>query len=265
MSKDGERPPLEGSSVHPTATLLREHLARIERLLQVEDAEFEKRIENAALPAWLRETCGEHRIPVTLCVLVATILQILVPHRYQPTPHVLFPVLALLLLAALVVANPHRIDRESRALRIGGLSLSLAVTIANIWSGTLLISGILRGTVPQDTTMLWVGAAIWCTNVIVFALWYWEFDRGGPVARAQGGNAHPDLLFTQMQSPELAASGWEPTFLDYLYLSFTNATAFSPTDTLPLTRWAKMAMMTQAIVSLVTVALVIARAVNVLQ
>jgi uncharacterized membrane protein len=107
-----------------------------------------------------------------------------------------------------------------------------------------------------------VGAAVWLTNIIVFALWYWEFDRGGPVARAQGTKPHPYFLFPQMESPHLAHEHWEPAFADYLYLAFTNATAFSPTDAMPLSRWSKMAMLTQSAVSLVTVALVISRAVG---
>ena len=87
------------------------------------------------------------------------------------------------------------------------------------------------------------GAAIWGTNVIAFALWYWEFDRGGPVHRLQGTGRYPDLLFTQMSEPELTPPGWGPRFVDYLYFSFTNATAFSPTDVLPLARWAKLTML----------------------
>ena len=102
-------------------------------------------------------------------------------------------------------------------------------------------------------------------NVVVFALWYWELDRGGPVARAQATSQYPDFVFPQMLTPELAPTHWESAFVDYLYLSFTNATAFSPTDVLPLSRWAKLTMMVQSAVSLATVALVIARAVNILQ
>jgi hypothetical protein len=98
----------------------------------------------------------------------------------------------------------------------------------------------------------------------VFSLWYWELDRDGPVARAHATRAHPDFLFAQMQS-ELAPPEWEPGFADYLYLSFTNATAFSPTNVLPLSGWAKLTMMLQSAVSLATVALVIARAVNILK
>jgi uncharacterized membrane protein len=109
------------------------------------------------------------------------------------------------------------------------------------------------------------GAAIWATNVIVFGLWYWEFDRGGAIERAAGDRQYPDLLFPQMTSPDLAPPDWEPGFVDYLYVSFTNATAFSPTDVLPMTRWAKLTMMTQSAISVVTLALVIARAVNILR
>jgi uncharacterized membrane protein len=100
--------------------------------------------------------------------------------------------------------------------------------------------------------------------VIAFALWYWEFDRGGPVSRLQGVREFPDLLFTQMSEPELTPPGWGPRFVDYLYFSFTNATAFSPTDVLPLARWAKLTMLVQSALSLVLGVLVIARAVNIL-
>jgi uncharacterized membrane protein len=102
--------------------------------------------------------------------------------------------------------------------------------------------------------------------VVVFALWYWEFDRGGPVARALNiGNKYPDFQFPQMVSPPtMVPPEWEPAFLDYLYLAFTNASAFSPTDVMPMSRWAKTAMTVQSLISIVTVALVVARAVNVL-
>jgi hypothetical protein len=115
---------------------------------------------------------------------------------------------------------------------------------------------------PAD--VLFAGAVIWLTNVFVFALWFWELDRGGPATRANARQIHPDFLFAQMTVPDLVAEDWEPTFVDYLYLAFTNATAFSPTDTMPLTRGAKLAMMAQAAVSITVVALVIARAVNIL-
>jgi len=113
--------------------------------------------------------------------------------------------------------------------------------------------------------LLVTGGAIWLTNVIVFGLWYWEFDRGGPVARALGTRPYPDFQFVQMTSRELAPPDWEPAFTDYLYLAFTNASAFSPTDVMPLSRWAKLAMALQSVISIVTVALIVARAVNILK
>jgi hypothetical protein len=142
----------------------------------------------------------------------------------------------------------------------------LVSSLANAWSAGRLVVHLVNGTLGfrSPVRLLMTGAAIWITNVIVFALWYWESDRGGPGARAAAENNYPAFLFAQMQSPELAPPNWEPGFTDYLYLSFTNASAFSPTDVLPLARWAKMTMMIQAAVSLSTVALVVARAVNVL-
>jgi hypothetical protein len=106
---------------------------------------------------------------------------------------------------------------------------------------------------------------LWATNVLLFSLWYWELDRGGPIAREQQKTAFPDFLFPQMIDPQFAPSDWRPMMLDYLYVSFTNATAFSPTDTMPLSRWAKLLMAVQSGTSLATLGLVVARAVNILQ
>ncbi len=139
------------------------------------------------------------------------------------------------------------------------------ISLANSWSAARLVVGLVRGTEGLDAgPLLLTGGAIWLTNVIVFALWYWEWDRGGPMARVMGHHQYADFLFVQMQSPETAPPDWEPVFLDYLYLSFTNSTAFSPTDVMPLSRWAKMLMMGQSTVSVSIVVLVVARAVNIL-
>jgi len=166
-----------------------------------------------------------------------------------------------------VVANPRRINRESRLLRSLGLTLAALLSLANGYSVVRLATDIVDGTkIGTPRALLITGAAIWLTNVVVFALWYWEFDRGGPVARALATKPYPDFLFAQMTSPrELVPANWEPAFADYLYLAFTNAAAFSPTDVLPLSRWAKMAMTVQSAISIVTIALVVARAVNILQ
>jgi hypothetical protein len=144
-----------------------------------------------------------------------------------------------------------------------GLTGILFATVA--WSGTALVVDLLNGHSSDSPGMLLKsGGTIYVTNVLVFALWFWELDRGGPVDRGQGISAFPDFLFPQMQAGDLVSNDWEPTFLDYVYVSFTNVTAFSPTDTLPLSRWAKLLMMLQATLSVLLVVLVIARAINVL-
>lgn len=149
-------------------------------------------------------------------------------------------------------------------MRSVSILLTAVLSLANAWSAVRLVIGLVQGRLGNDPgPLLLTGASIWLTNVIVFSLWYWELDRGGPARRAAGERPYPDFLFAQMQSPDLARPEWEPAFVDYLYLSFTNATAFSPTDVLPLSPWAKLAMMLQSSVSLVTVALVVARAVNI--
>ena len=223
--------------------------------------------QSAHLPAWLRRTHGEPRWPVTLAVIVAIALQLLLPDRETLPLRWLLPALEGALLAGLIVANPVRIGARSRFVQPASLLLVLLITVANAASAVLLVRVILesRGGSNNPQGLLATGAAIWLTNVIAFALWYWEFDRGGPVERARGTSPYPDLSFPQMVSPELAAPGWEPRFPDYLYLAFTNATAFSPTDVMPLARWAKLTMMLQSAVSLVLAALVIARAVNILK
>ena len=219
------------------------------------------------VPAWLRPTEGEARWQVAVAVAAAVALQYLLPGRLVLLhPAWLLPTLQILLLAALVTANPRRINTESRAIRLLGLTLAAVLSLANAWSVARLVIGLVNGTEGKTPGPLLVtGGIIWLTNVIVFGLWYWEFDRGGPVARAHAYRMYPDFLFAQMTSPHLAHPDWEPAFGDYLYLSFTNAAAFSPTDVLPLSRWAKMGMTAQASVSIVTVALVVARAVNILK
>jgi hypothetical protein len=221
----------------------------------------------APVPAWKRRTEGEARWQVALAVAVAVGLQYPLPGRLVLLhPVWLLPTLQGLLLIALVTANPRRIDTESRAIRMLGLTLAALLSLANAWSVVRLVIGLVNGTEGSSAGPLLVtGGTIWLINVIVFGLWYWEFDRGGPVARAYGVRTYPDFQFVQMASPRLAPPDWEPTFADYLYLSFTNATAFSPTDTMPLSRWAKMGMAAQAAVSIVAVALVVARAVNILR
>jgi len=221
----------------------------------------------AALPSWLRRTRGEPRYPVSLSVIAAIVLQLLLPDRLsRPLPHYLLPVLEGGLLIGLSIANPVRIERGGNMVRAGSIGLIVLITAANAVSAVLLVRAIIGGLpgTAHAGPLLASGAAIWATNVIAFALWYWEFDRGGPVLRAAGTKKFPDLMYPQMASPELAAPDWKPYFVDYLYMSFTNATAFSPTDVMPMARWAKLTMGVQSAVSLAVGALVIARAVNIL-
>ncbi len=220
------------------------------------------------LPAWLRRTRGEPRLPVAVAVLVAVALQVGIGLRHDLAfqPWWLLPVVELGLFAVLFAANPRRITRESPLLRLMAILLLGVASFAVAWSAGRLIWQLAHGEGNfKPLPLLITGGAIWLTNVIVFALWYWDLDRGGPAARAAARVKWPDFLFAQMTAPELVRKDWEPGFVDYLYLSFTNATAFSPTDTLPLSRWAKLMMMFQSGISLVTVALVVARAVNIFQ
>jgi hypothetical protein len=216
------------------------------------------------VPAWQRPTKGETRWSVVIAVAIAVSLQGALPGWLVLHPAWLLPVLEVLLLAALLIANPYRINKESRPLRLLGLSVAALLSLANAYSVARLVVGLVQGTEGNSAGPLLVtGGMIWLINVVVFGLWYWEFDRGGPAARANADRLYPDFQFAQMATPQLAPPDWEPAFGDYLYLSFTNATAFSPTDVLPMSRWAKMGMTVQAAVSIVTVALVVARAVNI--
>ena len=220
-----------------------------------------------AVPAWQRRTQGELRWPVTVTTAVAVALQMAVPDRLVLVhPVWVLPAVQGVLLVVLAVANPHQIDNESRALRWLALTFAALLSLSNLWSLARLAIGITRGTTGTTPSHLLItGALIWLTNVIVFGLWYWEFDRGGPVARALNTKQYPDFQFVQMVSPPvMVPPDWEPHFIDYLYLAFTNAAAFSPTDVMPLSRWAKIAMTVQSAISIVTVALVVSRAVNIL-
>jgi uncharacterized membrane protein len=219
------------------------------------------------VPAWRRRTEGEQRLPVTLTTAAAIALEMAVPRQLVLVrPPWILPAAQGALLITLFLVNPRRINRESQVLRWLSLAIATLLSLANGWSVFRLAAGIIHGsTGEQGGGLLVTGALIWLTNLIVFSLWYWEYDHGGPVARALNLNGYPDFQFPQMTSPpQMVPPDWEPAFLDYLYLAFTNATAFSPTDVMPMSRWAKAMMTGQAMVSVVTGALVVARAVNIL-
>jgi hypothetical protein len=227
----------------------------------------EAELAEGRLPAWARPTGPESRLPVVAAVLVAIGLQLLLPDRYGIGPRWLIPALEVVLLVWLTVLNPVRLVRATTAGRVASFALVAAVTADNMFAAGVLAYDILTGRASGDATgLLAAGAAIYLTNIIAFGIWYWDLDRGGPFARTEGAPGHyPDFLFPQMTAPDLAPPHWEPRFLDYLYVAFTNVVAFSPTDTMPLSRWAKVLMSAQSAVALTTTVLVIARAVNVLK
>jgi uncharacterized membrane protein len=217
-------------------------------------------------PAWRKVSEGEPRLAVSIGVLVAIGLEAALPDRVAHGQRWATAVVAVLLLVGILLANPRRINRRSPALRAATLLLVALLSIGNMISGARLIIDLVNSEGIRDPgKLLLTGGSIWLTNVILFGLWYWEFDRGGPVARALAPRAHPDFLFPQMSAPELAPGDWKAGFTDYFYMSFTNATAFSPTDVMPLSHWAKLTMLVQSSISLMLAALVIARAVNILK
>jgi hypothetical protein len=170
-----------------------------------------------------------------------------------------------ILMAVLVAQSSARTDRHRSSATKARRVLLAAITADNVGSAVDLGVHILDGDVSDDAALLLTsGASIILTNVIVFGIWYWELDRGGPMARATGVRPYPDFLFPQMTNPDVAPPGWRPTYVDYLYISLTNVMAFSPSDAVPVARWAKMMLALQATVALATAGLVIARAVNVL-
>jgi uncharacterized membrane protein len=202
--------------------------------------------------------------PPQLTLAVAIGLQLLLPSRLTVGPRWMLPALEAILLGVLIIVSPLRVEGPHAVRRRLAVTLAMLASAANTISLVLLCHFLLNHNVPSGHQLIIAGVLIWLTNVIVFSLWYWELDRGGPGTRAAGEDELPDMLFPQMTSDDRFAPGWRPQFADYLYTSLTNATAFSPTDTLPLTIVAKLAMGLQSVVSLVTLGLVISRAVNIL-
>jgi hypothetical protein len=198
-------------------------------------------------------------------VAAAIILQFVLPEKLTLGPSWLIPAAETLLLIGLIFFSPHERVRHSQLRRRVAIGLIAFVSAVNAVSLILLAHYLLHGHPKQGTTLLFSGITLWGTNVLLFALWYYEVDRGGPVARMLGENYYPDFMFMQMT--EDAATHvpheWKPGMTDYLYLSFTNSAAFSPTDTMPLTATAKWLMGTQGIISLVIVLLVVSRAVGI--
>ncbi len=207
---------------------------------------------------------AEPHWPTQLGVLAAIALQLLLPTRLTAGPRWLLPALEVALFVGLSLATPRQLESPHRTRRLFALTITAVVSAANTVSLVLLIHLLLSHHVSNGRALIISGTLIWLTNVFIFGLWYWEVDRGGPGLRAAGRDGLPDFLFPQMADERFSTPGWRPMFIDYLYVSFTNATAFSPTDTMPLSRQAKGLMALQSLVSLLIVGLVVSRAVNIL-
>ena len=200
-------------------------------------------------------------------VAPALALDVALPKRLTIGPTWLLPSVEGALLLVLVLVSPRPNLRHSALRRQIAIGLIGLVSAVNIYSLVELAHELLNRGVTNGRELIYSGILLWITNVLLFGLWYFELDRGGPVARLLAQERHPDFLFVQMNgdAEKYAREGWAPRLVDYLYTSFTNATAFSPTDTMPLTANAKWLMSAQALVSLVTLGLIIARAVNILR
>jgi uncharacterized membrane protein len=200
-----------------------------------------------------------------LVVLAAIALQLVLPSRLTIGPYWLLPAVEGLLLVGLSAVSPHPRVRHNPLRRQIAMALIALVSAVNVYSLIELTIFLLHGGKAGGRPLIFSGVALWVTNVLLFGLWYWELDRGGPLERARGSGLPPDFLFPQMaDAAPLTPSNWVPGLIDYLYVAFTNATAFSPTDTMPLSQMAKVLMSAQAVVSLLIVVLVVARAVNIL-
>ena len=168
-----------------------------------------------------------------------------------------------LLLLPLAWSRPrHRLEQLGHR-RTVAMALFGVVSVANAFLLVAVVASLVNGGVRSGGELLLEAGVVWGTNVITFGLWYWAFDQGGPIRRREANPPPPDFQFPQLENPQLAAPGWYPRLADYVYVSFTNSIAFSPTDAMPLSRWAKSLMLAESAVSALTVLLVAARAVNI--
>jgi hypothetical protein len=200
--------------------------------------------------------------PAQGAVLVAILLGLALPEQLTIGPPWIIPAVEAVLLVGLVATTPRPPSREGPRRRLLRLGLVGVVSAANVVALLLLTRSLLQGTTTDARDLLLGGAVLWLTSVILFAVWFWELDRGGPIRRLLGDDRRPDFLFPQMSEEEVADEDWEPTLLDYLYLSLNNAASFSPAETMPLTGRAKTLMSVQTLGSLTTMTIVLSYAIN---
>jgi len=215
--------------------------------------------------AWGLAAQKEARWPASLALLGAAALNFVLPGKFTLGPPWLASVLELAILVPLYITSPYRTANENRWQAAFANAMIAIANIANVASLVFLVRELVfDAKATTGPELLYSSAAIWVTNILVFSLWYWELDRGGPDARLSDEHPAPDFLFPQMVTPGCAHPSWSPRFVDYLYLGFTDATAFSPTDVMPLSGLAKMLMLAEAVVSLATITIVASRAINII-
>jgi hypothetical protein len=218
-----------------------------------------------SVPRWQRPTRPEHRWPAFLAVAVIIAGQSWLAAALSVRPVWVYPVVAgILLVTSLGIYLPSRRE-PPRALRFVSLGLTGLLVAVSVAVLVLLLRGVFVGSGLSAGKLFLTGVIFWVVDLAVFALLFWELDGNGPEARAKGEPDYPDLVFPQQQEGQesLAPPDWKPVFADYLFVSLTAATAFSPTDTLPYSRWAKLVMGVESVVSLATIAMLVARAINI--
>jgi uncharacterized membrane protein len=256
-----------GQSVRAPIASARNETPSDDRRVNPPLSDFRHRADMARRDVDVPQVRGERRWPAALAILVLIAIPFLLPK--QVFPRVLWATapIEIALLAALAIADPGRIDRRSQLLRWLSIVLTMLLAVIAAVATVLLAIELVDGApdLKNASTLLTTGALVWLDVNLTFALLYWELDGGGAAERLHDRREYPDLAFPEHLNPRVAPPGWRPIFVDYFYLGFTNATAFSPTDVMPLARWAKMMMVAQALMSIVILALVIANAVNLLQ
>ncbi len=213
-----------------------------------------------------RQERGEPRTPVLVALLVAIALPLLLPSNFRSVATWVMTAMEVVLLIAMGVLDPGRIDGRSVLIRRVRIALISILVVRAAVAAVALTDALLTGdqSVSTSAELFRCGGVVWAGLVIAFAFLYWEMDSGGPGIRAHDPIEQPDLAFPQQFNPELAPPGWKPQFGDYLYVGVTTGLAFSPTDAMPLSRWVKLAMGVQSLSSLLVIGLVIAQAINVL-
>jgi uncharacterized membrane protein len=208
---------------------------------------------------------GDPLWPAQLAIAVSIGLNFTLTKRVTIGPIWLVPAVEGALLAGLIRMAPARASAQHARPRRFALLLTACVTLTSLVSLGLLIHYLVVGGHAVGRELIASGMVLWATNVLLFGVWYWELDQGGPIERSTADDRPlPDFQFPQLENPQLALPGWRPGFHDYLYTSLTNATAFSPTDVMPLSFAAKAVMGLQSVSALATIGLVVARAVNIL-